>query len=53
MEPERKMRRVMKKLAKMVGKQVEELVLKKENSGKVVTGEETMKEFVGEVLVMQ
>ena len=53
MEPDRKMRRVMKKLAKMVGKQVEELVLKKENSGKVVTGEETMKEFVGEVLVVQ
>ena len=52
-EPERKMRRVMRKLAKMVGKPVGKLVFKVERSGKVVTGEETMKDFVGEVIIVQ
>ena len=53
LEPERKMARVMKKLAKMVGNQVKDLVFKAERSGKVITGEETMKEFVREVIVVQ
>ena len=52
-EPERKMRRVMRKLARMVGKQVDKLVFKAERSGKVVTGLDTMKDFVGEVIIVQ
>ena len=51
--PERKMRRVMKKMAKMLGKQVDQLVFKVERSGKVIKGEETMKEFAGEDLFVQ
>ena len=52
-EPEMKMRRVMKKLAKMVGKHVDQLVFKMEKSGKVIKGEDTMKEFAGEDLLVQ
>ena len=51
-EPERKMGRVMRKLARMVGKQVDKLVFKAERSGKVVTGLDTMKDFVGEVIIV-
>ena len=51
-EPERKMGRVMRKLARMVGKPVDKLVFKVERSGKVVTGLETMKDFVGEVIIV-
>merc|ERR550519_3021386 len=46
------MGRVMRKLGKMVGKPVDKLVFKVERSGKVITGEETMGEFVGEVIIM-
>ena len=52
-EPERKMGRVMRKFAKMVGKPVDKLVFKVERSGKVITGEETMKDFAGEVILVQ
>ena len=52
MEPQRKMGRVMRKLGKMVGKPVDELVFKVERSGKVITGEETMSQFVGEVIIL-
>ena len=52
-EPERKMERVMRKLAKMVVKQVDKLVFVVEKSGKVITGEETMRELVGEVIVVK
>ena len=52
-EPERKMGRVMRKLARMVGKQVDKLVFKVERSGKVITGLETMKDVVGEVIIVQ
>ena len=50
-ELERKMGRVMRKLAKMVDKQVDKLVFMVE--GKVITGEETMRELVGKVIVVQ
>ena len=52
-EPERKMGRVMRKLAKMVDEQVDKLVFMVEKSGKVITGEETMRELVGEVIVVK
>ena len=52
-EPERKMGRVMRKLAKMVDEQVDKLVFMVEKSGKVITGEETMRELVGKVIVVQ
>ena len=52
-EPERKMGLVMRKLAKMVGKPVDKLVFKVERSGNVITGEEIMKIFVGEVILVQ
>ena len=52
-EPERKMERVMRKLAKMVDKQVDKLVFMVEKSGKVIKGEETMRELVGEVIVVK
>ena len=52
-EPERKMSRVMRKLARMVGKQVDKLVFKVERSGRVIMGEETMKKFVGEVFLVE
>ena len=53
MEPERKMERVMRKLAMMVDKQVDKLVFKVERSDKVITGEEIMRELAGKVIVMQ
>ena len=52
-EPERIMGKVMRKLAKMVGKQVDKLVFKVERSGKMITGEEIMRELVGEVIIVQ
>ena len=52
-KPERKMGRVMGKLAKMIGKQVDKLVFKVETSGQMFTGEEIMRELVGEVIIVQ
>jgi len=52
-EPERKMGRVMRKLAKMVGKPVDKLVFKVERSGRVIMREETMKKLVGEVFLVE
>ena len=52
-EPDRKMGQVMRKLTKMVGKPVDKLVFKVERSGKLITGEESMKELVGEVILVQ
>ena len=43
----------MRKLAKMVDEQVDKLVFMVEKSGKVITGEETMRELVGKVIVVQ
>ena len=51
-EPQRKMKKVMRKLGKMVEKPVDKLVFKVERSGKVITGEETMSELVGEVIIV-
>ena len=52
MEPERKMDRVMRKLAEMIGKPVHQLKFKVEESGRTITGEETMRELKGEVFVV-
>ena len=52
MEPERKMDRVMRKLAEMIGKPVHQLKFKVEKSGRTITGEETMRELKGEVFVV-
>ena len=51
-EPERKMDRVMRKLAEMIGKPVYQLKFKVEESGRTITGEETMRELKGEVFVV-
>ena len=51
-EPERKMDRVMRKLAEMIGKPVHQLKFKVERSGRMITGEETMREVKGEVFVV-
>ena len=51
-EPERKMDRVMRKLAEMIGKPVHQLKFKVEKSGRMITGEETMREMKGEVFVV-
>ena len=51
-EPERKMDRVMRKLAEMIGKPVHQLKFKAEESGRTITGEETMRELKGEVFVV-
>ena len=51
-EPERKMDRVMRKLAEMIGKPAHQLKFKVEKSGRMITGEETMKELKGEVFVV-
>ena len=51
-EPQRKMGRVMRKLGKLVSKPVDKLVFKVERSGKGITGEETMSELVGEVIIL-
>jgi len=51
-EPERKMDRVMRKLAEMIGKPVHQLKFKVEKSDRMITGEETMREFKGEVFVV-
>ena len=52
-EPERKMGRVMMKLAKMVDKEVDKLVFMMEKSGKVIAREDTMRELVGKVIVVK
>ena len=51
-EPERKMDRVMRKLAEMIGKPVHQLKFKVEKSGRTITGMETMRETKGEVFVV-
>ena len=40
-------------MPRLVGKQVDKLVFKVERSGNVMTGEETMKNFFGEVILVQ
>ena len=51
-EPERKMERVMRKMAKIVGKPADKLDYKVERSGKMITGRETMSELIGEVIIV-
>ena len=51
-DPERKMEKVMRKLAMMIDKPVDQLMFMVERSDKVISGEEMVKEFVGEVLIV-
>ena len=51
-EPEGKMGRVMRKMAKILGKPADKLVFKVERSGMVITGKEIMSELVGEVIIV-
>ena len=51
-EPERKMERVMRKMAEILGKPMDKLVFKVERSGMVITGKEIMSELVGEVIIV-
>ena len=46
-DPERKMEKVMRKLAMMIDKPVDQLMFMVERSDKVISGEEMMKEFIG------
>ena len=52
-DPERKMEKVMRKLAMMIDKPVDQLMFMVERSEKVISGEEMMKEFIGEVLIVR
>ena len=52
-DPERKMEKVMRKLAMMIDKPVNQLMFMVERSEKVISGEEMMKEFIGEVLIVR
>ena len=52
-DPERKMEKVMRKLAMMIDKPVDQLMFMVERSDKVISGEEMMKEFIGEVLIVR
>ena len=47
------MGRVMMKLAKMVDKEVDKLIFMMEKSGKVIAREDTMRELVGKVIIVQ
>ena len=52
-DPERKMEKVMRKLAMMIDKPVDQLMFMVERSDKVISGEEMMNEFIGEVLIVR
>ena len=52
-DPERKMEKVMRKLAMMIDKPVDQLMFMVERSEKVISGEEMVKEFIGEVLIVR
>ena len=52
-DPERKMEKVMRKLAMMIDKPVDQLMFMVERSDKVISGEEMVKEFIGEVLIVR
>ena len=52
-DPERKMEKVMRKLAMMIDKPVDQLKFMVERSDKVISGEEMVKEFIGEVLIVR
>ena len=52
-DPERKMEKVMRKLAMMIEKPVDQLMFMVERSDKVISGEEMVKEFIGEVLIVR